>query len=106
MSSIETTTGVIIRVGSESMARENFTMHWLTDQLRRQRSSCVQVEIEHLDAHVLLSSGGCPAGPGGSRLPNRKEQAILDLWRERGMKESGWAPGNLNAFLQQLRKLL
>lgn len=105
--SIAIATTVSIRVGSESVAREDFTVHWLTDQLRRQATRCVRVEIDHPDANLLLSSCGCPAGhAGGGRAANRKELAIFDLWEERGMKDPNWAPGNLNAFLQQLRRLL
>lgn len=100
-------TAVTIQVGTQRLPWEEFTMSWLTDQLRRQASRCVRIEVDHPDANLLLRSGGCPpASARSTRPPNRKEQAIFDLWDYRGMHDAAWAPGNLNAFLQQLRGLL
>jgi hypothetical protein len=81
---------------------------WINQQINRRRAAgetaCVRVTLQEPGLNVLLTTPGC-AGGGGSRPPIGAEQAVIDLWRERGLDRSDFTGGNVVAFLKQLRRV-
>ena len=83
---------------------------WITQQINRRRqeglSACVRVTIHIDDVNMALATPSCAGVGGGGRYPNTREQRIFDLWAERGLSGTDFAPGNLIAFLKQLDRLI
>src|SRR5262249_2908145 len=82
---------------------------WVIQQINQRRrageAGCVEGRIE--TARLKLSPA-TPAGRqtgGGGRLPNADERRVFTLWNERGLNASGFADGQLIAFLKQLSHL-
>lgn len=103
---------ITVTVAGIEHSLEGLSESWLHEQIRRRQKAgepvCVQVRVHtHTpDVNVGVSSGACPAGPGGSRRPNPKEQQVLDLWSHFGLGHGDLNSGKLVAFLQRLRSLV
>jgi len=101
-----------VSVGEAERQFSNFQSideRWITQAIRKRktdgRSPCVRVKINHGGLNVTLSSGACDsAGGGGGREPKRKEAHVFELWEKRGLNEQRVEPGELVAFLKQVRK--
>ena len=101
---------ITVTVAGMEQPLEGLSESWLHEQIRRRQkageSVCVQVGVHTPDINVGVSSGACPAGPGGSRRPKPKEQQVLDLWSHFGLGHGDLNSGELVAFLQRLRSLV
>jgi len=101
---------ITVTVAGMEQSLEGLSESWLHEQIRRRQkageSVCVQVGVHTPDINVGVSSGACPAGPGGSRRPKPKEQQVLDLWSHFGLGHGDLNSGKLVAFLQRLRSLV
>lgn len=103
---------ITVKVGNQERQWESFREieeSWIIGQLQRARqagqSVCVMVRLQSPDVHLSLTTPTCSGG-GGGRRPNAQEQRIIDLWHERGLSSQSFAPGQVIAFLSQLRNLL
>jgi hypothetical protein len=103
---------IIVKIGSKERQWESFRdieESWITEQLHRSRQSgqsvCVVVRLQSPDINLSLATPTCGGG-GGGRRPNAQEQRIIGLWHDRGLSSSSLAPGQVIAFLSQLRHLL
>lgn len=83
---------------------------WIAQQVNQRQSDgqnvCVRVFIKQGSVDIQLSTPACSKGGGGGRQPRPQEEAIFDLWKERGLNQTDFSGGNVIAFLKQLRKLL
>jgi len=100
---------ITVTVGNVDRPLEEATPDWINHQINRRRgdgiSVCVRVTIKEGDVNVILTTPSCN-GTGGGRQPNPREQAILDLWHHRGLREPDFTGGNVVAFLRQLSRLI
>lgn len=82
---------------------------WIHDQiLGRQRDGigvCVRVFIQTPFIDLVLSSGECARGQGGSRQPNLDEKRIIDLWGKMELNDVPINGGKLVGFLMQVKDL-
>jgi hypothetical protein len=83
---------------------------WIARQIvalkNNRLSICIRVGIEEGSVNLFLATQGCADSGGGSRLPNREENRVFDLWRE--MKLDGWdfQPEKFIAFFKRLRNII
>ena len=83
---------------------------WINQQVNG-RKDCgdvifVRVTIQLGSIHIGLATPNCPGGSGGViRTLNREENAVVDLWKKRGLDDPNFSSGNLIAFLKQLDHL-
>jgi hypothetical protein len=102
----------IIIGGSERQfsSVRNIDESWVAQQVNRRQSDgqnvCVQVIIKQDSVDMRLSTPACRKGDGGGRQPRPQEEAIFDLWAERGLNQIDFSGGNVIAFFKQLRKVL
>lgn len=103
---------VIIKIGSQERQWGSFRdieESWIIEQIQRSlqlgQSVCVVMRLQSPGINLSLTTPTCGGG-GGGRRPNAQEQGIIDLWHERGLSNPSFAPGQVIAFLSQLRHLL
>ncbi|QHI68049.1 hypothetical protein [Tichowtungia aerotolerans] len=102
---------VTIKIGTSRRDLSDNFESWLADQVnsRKKDGSPVVVEIDihengatlNLAAHDHSVSFGA-----SSRVYNPTEQAILQLWGDKGLGGTGFNVGDLISFLKQLTRLL
>lgn len=101
-----------ITIGNETRSYNDADEHWITQQITRRRQdrvpACATVRILQGDLDLNLVTPGCSSGGsgGGGRSLTHGEQKIVDLWLSRGLNDVNFAPGELVAFLKQLRRAL
>lgn len=92
-----------VRVGDDEKYLQDLNEGWVNKQLNRGRRGnepvCVQVTISEPPVDMVLSTPGCPSGPGGSRALRTREREILELWGKHKLNNPDFAGGNLLAFL-------
>jgi len=100
---------VAITIGEDVRTLDNYDETWITQQVNRRRRDgvavCVQIQIRGDEVNVHLVTPGCGPSVGG-RPANGAEKPIVELWTKQGLNTNDFAPGNLIAFLKQLRKIL
>lgn len=98
-----------IRIGQDERELAQADEHWVISRIKQeeanQGSVCVRIFIKGGDIDLVVSSGGCASGGGGGRQPNAKEREIFELWAKHGLNGKHLAPGEVNAFLKQIRKI-
>jgi hypothetical protein len=98
-----------IRIGTSERDLNDVNPTWIREHLSPYQNAgqavCVKVSIHSGDVNVALSTPACGGGGGSGRLPNSREQAILDLWRKRGLNSDDFNFGQLNAFLNEIKGL-
>ena len=89
---------ITVTVAGMEQPLEGLSESWLHEQIRRRQkageSVCVQVGVHTPDINVGVSSGACPAGPGGSRPhgDGRPDESEAAASRPRGgAPGEGWA---------------
>ena len=101
---------VTVTIGSDGRTGEEADPQWVTQEINRRRQDgqavCVRVQIHEDGVAVALSTPDCSSRAGGGRPPNAKEQRIFDLWAQHRLNTNDFGPGELVAFLRQLRMLL
>lgn len=84
--------------------------NWITRQIADLRNNtilpCIRVSIEEGSVNLFLATQGCASSGGGSRLPNREESRIFDLWREMKLDGENLQPGILVAFFKRIRNII
>ena len=82
---------------------------WIAQQINRRRADgrpvCVSVSIQTDDVNVRLTTPECN-GVGGGRMPNAREQRLLDLWERAGLRKGDYSAGDLISFLRRLETIL
>jgi hypothetical protein len=98
---------ILVQIGNEERRYDQADAQWITQQITRRRADglipCVRVTINASGLNLTLATPGCPSGGAGGRLPTQREKAIFELWQERGLNNSDFAPGSIISFLQQMR---
>lgn len=101
---------ILISVGNEQVAADEFTGGWLLEQLnRRERDGgnlCARVSIGEGDVDMAVSTPECGRSGGGGRAARPTERRIFDLWDQLGLNEAGWEPGKLIAFVKRVKNLV
>lgn len=102
---------VTIKIGSSQISLSDNYGSWLADQIngRKKDGSPVVVEIDIHDRGVDLSfvAHDCPMNLGtSSRVYSSSEQAVINLWQDKGLSGTGFSLGDLMSFLKQLKHLL
>lgn len=100
---------ITIKIGESERALADAEPGWINQQINCRRQEgvgvCVRVTIHTQALNIVLTTPGYAGGVGG-RPPTRDEQAILDLWQERGLTRPEFTGSNLVAFLRQLERML
>jgi hypothetical protein len=100
---------ITICIAGEERRFEDVQESWINQQINRRRQDgkpiCIQVSIRQGSINLLLSTPACSSGTGGSRIPNRDENQVLDLWRRRGLNDIDFSSGNVVAFLKQMKQI-
>jgi len=102
---------VTVRIGDSEKSLEEAEPHWITQQINQRRedgitSICVKVIIREGSVEMILSTPGCGGGVGRPGQPSSEEKDIIDLWQKQNLNEYEFTPGNLVAFIQQLKKMI
>jgi hypothetical protein len=105
---------IYITIGEEKRRYDNATEQWITQQVNGRRRDnipvCVQVNVNFGDLlNMVLRTPGCERVPSAhpvvaTRRPNDQEARIFDLWARMGLNVLNFAPGQLIAFIHQLRR--
>lgn len=99
-----------VRIGEEERELVTADEQWINQQINRRRADgqavCVRVTVRQNGLHMILSTPACGGGGEGGRAPYPQEKEVFDLWDRRGLNDTGFAGGNLVAFLKQLSQLL
>lgn len=96
-----------IRIGETEKSLSEATESWIVHQIRQRQEDgpvCVRVCVHEDGVNIILATPGCNGG-GGGRMPNTREQELINKWNSRHLSESDWAIGNLIAFLKQAKLL-
>ncbi len=100
---------ITIRIGDSERTIQQFSPSWLREQIGGRRDSdeaaCVVVDIRVTDVDLRLATPGCASSGGSCRSLTRKEQAIVQLWKDRGLNSPDFEVGHLIAFLNQLKHM-
>lgn len=100
---------ICVKIGNEEMPLDDASPGWITQQIESRRRDgvavCVIVRIKASGLDMRLTTPGCARG-GVGRPPNANERAIFNLWEKCGLNEIGFTPGQVVAFLAQVRHIL
>jgi len=66
----------------------------------------VSLDLEGDQLKMHLRAPKRASGAGGGRPPTPREREVLELWAKLGLNDSGFAPGNVVAFVQQVKRYL
>jgi hypothetical protein len=67
---------------------------------------CIRVGIEEGSVNLFLATQSCADSGGGSRVPNREESRVFDLWREMKLDGRDFQPEKFIAFFKRLRNII
>ena len=100
---------VTVSFGDAERSDDDISAGWIAEQLHaRTRAgvpACAQVSILGDGVNVGLAAGDCPPGRPSSRRPNPREAEVIDIWHRRHLGAGSFAPGALEAFVRQVRRL-
>ena len=95
-----------VQIGDDEKYLQNLHEGWVNQQINRGRRGdepvCVRVTINEPPIDMVLSTPGCPSGPGGSRALNTREREVFELWGKHKLNSSDFGGGNLLAFLRRV----
>jgi hypothetical protein len=101
---------ITVTIGSSRRSIDDVSESWIADQIARRKADgqtvCVRVEIQTPLVNVTLATPGCAGSGGGGRMPTAAEQRVFELWDKLHLKSSGFAPGNVIAFLKQVARYI
>jgi hypothetical protein len=99
---------VFIRIGDEERRYDPANAQWIAQQIARRRADgvtpCVQLTINTGDMNIALKTPAVHPAAVGGRIPTPQENVISDLWQQHGLNDPDFAPGNIIAFLQNMRR--
>lgn len=101
---------ITVHIGNSSLPLEEVDQHWITQQINLRRQDgidqiCVKVSIDEPGINLNLTSKACGGGAGG-RPPNPDEKELIELWKKRRLDELEIKPGQLVAFINELKRSL
>jgi hypothetical protein len=100
---------VSVSFGTVQRVNDEITAGWIAEQQHAREQDgvpvCAIVRVHGPDIGLALPVGQCGPGAGGGKLPNAREQALIDLWRRLHLDGSEFSPGNLQAFVKQASRL-
>jgi len=101
---------ITIKIGTVERRDGDIDTRWITDQVNARRKEgkifCVLFKVNCGDVNLNLPSRDCPkAGGGGGRIPNTKEEFILDEWRKKGFPDQDVKPGMVVSFWEFVKRL-
>jgi hypothetical protein len=109
MASMETPMSTIT-IGQESRDLFDADPHWINHAILERRKDghevCVVVQLDGDHLSMCLRTPACAGGGGGGRTPNPCEREVVELWAKLGLNDSDFAPGNVVAFVQQVKRYL
>lgn len=84
--------------------------NWIKQQINLSNNTgqlfCIRVLIDQDPVNLVLATQGCSSSGGGSRLPNKDERRIFDLWNEMKLDGSGFQPEKFIIFFKRLRSIM
>jgi len=94
-----------VRIGGDTQSLDTLSERWIVDQIgKRGSSACVTVSIQTINLNLILRTPTCDSGAGGGRPPTPLESEIFHLWNLHKLNTVNFSPGDLIAFLTQLKK--
>jgi hypothetical protein len=101
---------ITIQIGSSRKSIEEHYESWIIQQIINRRKdgvlACVKVFIEVGSVNLVLTTPDYTKSRVSRRLPNPQEKDLIDLWDKKGLNEKDFTPGNIIAFLKQIRGTL
>lgn len=102
---------VTIKIGASRRNLSDNFESWLADQINSRKKDgfpvVVEISIHENGASLNLAAHDHSVSfSGSSRVYNSTEQAILQLWGDKGLGGIGFSVGDLISFLRQLKRLL
>lgn len=99
-----------ITIGHEARDLEDANPQWLNqailDRRRDGQEVCVVVQLDGDQLTMILRAPRRVGSGGGGRAPNPREREVLELWAKLGLNDPAFAPGNVVAFVQQVKRYL
>ena len=99
-----------VTIAGATYPLEQVSEGWVSQMVVEARKSgrpiCVHVQVREPGAQVDLITAGCGGGGGGGRPPNDLERRIFAEWEKRKLQSGEFPPGQLQAFLKELARLL
>ena len=98
---------ITIQINSNQKSIEEHYENWVSQQIINRRKDgvlvCVKVFIEVGSINLILTTPDCTKSNVSRRLPNPQEKDLINLWDKKGLNEKDFTPGNLIAFLKQIK---
>lgn len=85
---------------------ESWIVRQVTGSGNNRIPPCIRIAIEEGAINMLLATQGCASSGGGSRLPNREESRIFELWREMKLDGKNFQMERFITFFKRVRNLL
>lgn len=102
-----------LKIGANSRKFNNINEideSWISQQINWSKNNghpiCVRVSIDEGSINLLLATHGCASSGGGSRLPNRDESRVFDLWSEMKLDNRDFQLEKFIAFFKRLRNFI
>lgn len=99
-----------ITIGHESRdvvdADPQWINHAILERRRDGQEVCVVVQLDGDQLTMILRAPRRVSSGGGGRAPNPREREVLELWAKLGLDDPDFAPGNVVAFIQQVKRYL
>lgn len=99
-----------VTIAGATYPLEQVSEGWVSQMVVESRKSgrpiCVHIQVREPGAQVDLITAGCGGGGGGGRPPNDLERRIFAEWEKRKLQSGEFPPGQLQAFLQELARLI
>ncbi len=96
-----------IHIGTSERVIEDIEPSWITEQINRRkheaRPVCVKVTINTSSVNIVLATDDCPKSAASGRKANPQENEIFEIWERLHLNSPEFSPGNLVAFVKQLR---
>ena len=98
-----------VKIGSTQKELKDVNQSWVHEMIDLLRKSnepeCIIVTIEEPSINITFSKGCNRAASSDTARFNEQERRIIELW-EKHMGKDELVPGQLVAFLNQLRRLV
>lgn len=98
-----------VKIGPTQKELKDVDQNWVHEMINLLQKSgepeCVIVNIEEPPINIILSTKACNRAGSGIANFNERERKIIELWQKHLGKDEV-VPGQLVAFLSQLRRLV
>jgi hypothetical protein len=98
-----------VKIGPTRKELKDVDQNWVHEMINFLRKSgepeCVIVTIKEPPIDIILSTNACGGVGNGITNFNEQERKVIEFWRKH-MGKDEVAPGQLVAFLSQLRRLV